>query len=118
MEPAMQEVVTFGEILNMRPEKFVFESKKNMGKIVYALAHEIFELRKELEEIKSNKSVEVVERIVVLNDVPYSEAKSRIEDYLKSHEDVYMYEISNDLRLDLKTVHEIVEELIKEDKVE
>ena len=114
----MQEVVTFGEILNMRPEKFVFESKKNMGKTVYALAHEIFELRKELEEIKSNKSVEVVERIVVLNDVPYSEAKSMIEDYLKSHEDVYMYEISNDLRLDLKIVHEIVEELIKEDKVE
>ncbi len=48
----MQEVVTFGEILNMRLEKFVFESKKNMGKIVYALVHEIFELRKELEEIR------------------------------------------------------------------
>ena len=62
--------------------------------------------------------MEVIERIVVLNDVPYSEAKSMIEDYLKSHEDVYMYEISNDLRLDLKIVHEIVEELIKEDKVE
>ncbi|MEA1870449.1 MAG: hypothetical protein U9N09_10005 [Euryarchaeota archaeon] len=114
----MQEVVTFGEILDMRHEKFVFESKKNMGDIVYALVHEIVELRKELEEIKGNKSVDVVERIVVLNDVSYSVAKSMIEDYLKSHEDVYMYELSNDLRLDLKIVHEIVEELIKEDKVE
>ena len=114
----MQEAVTFGEILNMRPEKFAFESEKNMVKIIYALAHEIFELRKELEEIKRNKSGEIAEKIVVLRDVSYSEAENMVEDYLKSHEDAYMYEVSNDIRLDLKTVHEIVEELIKEGKVE
>ena len=39
----MQEVVTFGEILNMRPERFASENKKNMGRIIYALAHEIVE---------------------------------------------------------------------------
>jgi len=114
----MQEVVTSREILDMRPEKFVFESEKNMGKIIYALAQEIVELRRELDEIKRSKSGEVVEKIVVLRDVSYSEAKNMVEDYLKSHEDVYMYEMSNDLRLDLKIVHEIVEELIKEGKVE
>jgi len=58
-----------------------------------------------------------VETIVVLKDIPYSEAKNKIEDYLKSHETAYMYEVSNDLGLDLKMVHEIVEQLIKEGKV-
>jgi|GEM_PF-4452341 len=114
----MQEVVTFREVLDMRPEKFAFESEKNMGKIIYALAHEIVELRRELEEIKRNKLGAVVERVVVLEDVSYSEAKNMIEDYLKSHEGVYMYEMSTDLKIDLKTVHEVVEELIKEGKVE
>ena len=58
------------------------------------------------------------EEIVVLKDVPYSEAKNMIEDYLKTHETAYMYEMSNDLGLDLRMVHEIVEKLIKEGKVE
>ena len=89
-----------------------------MGRIIYALAHEIVELRRELEEIKRNTSGEVVEKVVVLEDVSYSEAKNMVEAYLKSHEDVYMYEMSTDLKLDLKTVHEIVEELIKDGKVE
>ncbi|MCK4397738.1 MAG: hypothetical protein KAV25_01960 [Methanophagales archaeon] len=70
------------------------------------------------EEIKRSKSGEVIEKIVVLKDVPYSEAKNMIEDYLKSHETAYMYEMSNDLGLDLRMVHEIVEKLIKEGKVE
>jgi predicted transcriptional regulator len=59
-----------------------------------------------------------MEKIVVLKDVSYSEAKNMIADYLKGHETAYMYEISNDLGLDLRRVHEIVEELIKEGKVE
>ena len=59
-----------------------------------------------------------MEKIVVLKDVSYSVAKNMVEDYLKSHETAYMYEISNDLGLDLRMVHEIVEELIKEGKVE
>ena len=59
-----------------------------------------------------------MEKIVVLQDVSYSVAKNMVEDYLKSHENAYMYEISKDLGLDLRMVHEIVEELIKEGKVE
>ena len=70
------------------------------------------------EEIKKGRAEEIVEKIVVLKDVSYSEAKNMIEDYLKSHENAYMYEVSNDLGLDLKMVHEIVEELMKEGKVE
>ena len=50
--------------------------------------------------------------------VSFEEAKNMIADYLKSHETAYMYEMSNDLGLDLRMVHEIVEELIKEGKVE
>ena len=59
-----------------------------------------------------------MEKIVVLKDVSYSVAKNMVEDYLKSHENAYMCEISKDLGLDLRMVHEIVEELIKEGKVE
>lgn len=114
----MQELATFEEILKMHPEKFVAVDDENRGKILYALVHEIFKLRTELEEIKSSKTCEIVEKIVVLKDIPYSEAKNTIEDYLKSHETAYMYEVSNDLGLDLKMVHEIVEQLIKEGKVE
>jgi len=71
-----------------------------------------------MQEVITFKSEEIVEKIVVLTDVSYSEAKNRVEDYLKSHEDAYMYEMSNDLGLDLKMVHEIVEGLMKEGKVE
>lgn len=56
--------------------------------------------------------------MVVLKDVSYSKAKGMVENYLKGHENAYMYEVSNDLGLDLKTVHEIVEELMKVGKVE
>ncbi len=114
----MQEVVNFEEILKMHPGKLASGGEENIGKILYALAQEILKLRKELEEIRKSKSGEIVEKIVVLKDVSYSEAKSMIEDYLKSHETAYMYEISNDLGLDLKMVHEIIEELMKEGKVE
>ena len=54
----------------------------------------------------------------MLKDVSYSEAKSMVEYYLKSHKKAYMYEISNELGLNLKMVHEIVEQLINEGKVE
>ncbi len=114
----MQEVVTFEEILKMHPEKLVSESGEHRGRILYALVQEIVNLRTELEEIKKSKSEEIVEKIVVLKDVSYSEAKNMIEDYLKNHENAHMYEVSNDLGLDLKTVHEIVEELMKEGRVE
>ncbi len=70
------------------------------------------------EEIKSGKTCKIVERIVVLKDVSYSEAKSMVANYLKTHKKAYMYEISNELGLNLKMVHEIIEQLIKEGKVE
>lgn len=114
----MQEVATFEEILKMYPEKFASEDGENRGKILYALAQEILKLRTELEEIKSVKTCKIVEKIVVLKDVSYSEAKSMVENYLKTHKEAYMYEISNELGLNLKMVHEIVEQLIKEGKVE
>ncbi|NQE06577.1 hypothetical protein C5S32_11970 [ANME-1 cluster archaeon GoMg1] len=57
-----------------------------------------------LKEIKRSKSGEVIEKIVVLKDVPYSEAKNMVDGYLKSHETAYMYEMSNDLGLDLRMV--------------
>ncbi|NQE44936.1 hypothetical protein C5S31_02780 [ANME-1 cluster archaeon GoMg2] len=115
----MQEVATFEEILKMHPDKFASEDDENRGRILYALTQEIFKLRTELEELKSSKSCEIVEKIVVLKDVSYSEAKSMVENYLKTHKKAsYMYEISNELGLNLKMVHEIVEQLIKEGKVE
>ncbi|MCK4734371.1 MAG: hypothetical protein KAT65_18090 [Methanophagales archaeon] len=61
---------------------------------------------------------EIAEKIVVLKDVSYSEAKGMTEEYLKGHESAYMYEVSNDLGLDLKMVHKIVEELMKEGRIE
>jgi len=101
----------------MHPDKFASDDDENRGKILYALVHEIFKLRTELEEIKRSKSGEFEEAIVVLKDIPYSEAKNKIDDYLKTHETAYMYEVSNELGLNLKMVHEIVEQLIKEGKV-
>jgi hypothetical protein len=118
VENKMQEVVTFEEILKMPPMKLASEGEENTGRILYALVQEILKLRTELEEIKKSKSEEIVEKIVVLKDVSYSKAKGMVEDYLKSHENAYMYEVSNDLGLDLKMVHEIVEELMKEGRVE
>ena len=114
----MQEVLTFEEILRKHPGELASVGEEKMGKILYALAQEIFKLRTELEELKSGKTCEIVEKIVVLKDVSYSEAKSMVENYLKTHKTAYMYEVSNDLGLDLKMVHEIVEQLIKEGKVE
>ena len=101
----MQEVATFEEILKMHPDKFASGDDENRGRILYALAQEIFKLRTELEELKSSKTCEIVEKMVVLKN-------------LKTHKTAYMYEVSNDLGLDLKMVHEIVEQLIKEGKVE
>ena len=115
----MQELATFEEILKMHPEKFVAVDDENRGRILDALAQEIFKLRTELEELKSGKTCEIVEKIVVLKDVSYSEAKSRVENYLKTHKKAsYMYELSNELGLNLKMVHEIIVQLIIEGKVE
>ncbi|KAF5432398.1 FeoC like transcriptional regulator [Candidatus Methanophagaceae archaeon] len=114
----MQEVTTFEEILKMQPDKFASEDDENRGRILYALTQEIFKLRTELEELKSSKACEIVEKMVVLKDVSYSEAESMVENYLKTHKKANMYEVSNELGLNLKMVHEIVEQLIKEGKVE
>ncbi|ODS38434.1 MAG: hypothetical protein A7316_07995 [Candidatus Altiarchaeales archaeon WOR_SM1_86-2] len=57
------------------------------------------------------------QNVVVLREVPYAEAKSLVEDYLKNNKTAYISEIVDDLRLDLKTVHRIVEELEKENKI-
>ncbi len=52
----MQEVLTFEEILRKHPGELASVGEEKMGKILYALVHEIFKLRTELEEIKRSES--------------------------------------------------------------
>ena len=67
-------------------------------------------------EIERLKEV-TTPNVIVLQEVTYAEAKSMVEDYLKKNKTAYISEIVEDLRLDLKTVHRIVEELEKEKKI-
>jgi len=67
-------------------------------------------------EIERLKKV-TTPNVIVLQEVTYAEAKSMVEDYLKNNKTAYISEIVEDLRLDLKTVHQIVEELEKEKKI-
>ncbi len=59
----------------------------------------------------------ITPNVIVLQEVTYEEAKSMVEDYLKNNKTAYISEIVEDLRLDLKIVHQIVEELEKERKI-
>ena len=70
-------------------------------------------LEYEIEKLKRATNPDVV----VLREVTYAEAKSMVEDYLKNNKTAYISEIVDDLKLDLKTVHRIIEELEKENKI-
>jgi len=70
-------------------------------------------LEYEIERLKKAAAPDVI----VLQEVTYAEAKSMVEEYLKNNKTAYISEIVDDLRLDLKTVHQIIEELEKENKI-
>lgn len=70
-------------------------------------------LEREIEKLKKATSPNVI----ILKEVTYEEAKSMVEDYLKTNKTAYISEIVEDLRLDLELVHQIIEELKTENKI-
>lgn len=70
-------------------------------------------LEEEIEKLKKATSPNVI----ILQEVTYEEAKSMVEDYLKTNKTAYISEIVEDLRLDLELVHQIIEELKTENKI-
>ncbi|MCR4335325.1 MAG: ribbon-helix-helix domain-containing protein [archaeon] len=56
--------------------------------------------------------------VIYLRDVDYGTAKKEILEYYKKNNEAYYEEIANELRLDLEMTVKIVDELIKEKKVE
>ncbi|MCR4369437.1 MAG: ribbon-helix-helix domain-containing protein [archaeon] len=56
--------------------------------------------------------------VIYLRDVDYETAKKEILEYYQHHKEAYYDEIANDLRLDLEMTVKIVNELVREKKVE
>ena len=56
--------------------------------------------------------------VVKLREVPKSQARKEILDYLKSHDRALTSDIADELKLDIVFVNEVLEELWSEDKVE
>ena len=56
--------------------------------------------------------------VVKLRDIDYKTAKKEVLGYYEKYSEAYPSDIGNELGIDLRTVYQIVDELIKEKRVE
>lgn len=98
-----------------------------LTKQVEQLISETDSLKKEVKRLKEitnrlenamNNSMNI--KVIDVEDIPFEEAKKKIYEYYKTHENEAAYpdEIADELRLDLKVTIKAVDELLKEDKFE
>ena len=85
-----------------------------------SLKREVKRLREATSRLENAMNNHMTVRIIDVKDIPFEEAKKKIYEYYKAHENeaVYPDEIADELELDLKITMEAVEELLKEDKLE
>ncbi len=93
--------------------------EETLEKLSYELEltrFELSEIKKEVEELRSVKNIK--SNVIVLQDVPFDNAKGMIEIYLKKHKKAFLSDIVNDLKLDLRLAHKVIEILKEEGKLE
>lgn len=79
-----------------------------------------FDHNKIIEDARSDTDVYRIlsENVSIIEDIPKEEAKERIKELIKQSENgIYPDDISEKLHIDFKLVMEIVDELIKEEKI-
>ena len=86
---------------------------------INALKQRIDDLSEELIELKRRISEEspVRVRVVEIKDFTNAEAEQLILKYLETHKVTYPDDIADELGLDLKLTMEVVERLMKENKI-
>lgn len=85
-----------------------------------SLKKEVKRLREAISRLENAMNNHMTVRIIDVKDIPFEEAKKKIHENYKTHENeaVYPDEIADELGLDLKITMRAVEELLKEDKLE
>lgn len=76
---------------------------------------EIREVRKESDELKEFEHPK--EKVILIEELPYAEAKSRITDFIQKKKTTDFGEIQDALHLELKTIVKAVKELMAEEKI-
>ena len=94
------------------------EIKAQIMGIMHKLAildNMLSEIRKEIREIRDNLS----ERIVVVREIPFEEAKKMAEEYIMKKKDDYIdpLEIAEALQIPYEQAHEIFLQLVEEGKL-
>ena len=56
--------------------------------------------------------------IIILRDIDYKTAKKEILEYYEKFKEAYQDEVANNLRVDLRMTVQIINELIKEKRLE
>lgn len=69
------------------------------------------------QRLKRQEEIEIP-RTIEIREVTIEKAKEMIVNYLKEHPSTYPDDIADELAIDLKTTMQVVEELIKEGKIE
>jgi len=54
------------------------------------------------------------EKVVVVNEMPYEEAKEKVVEYFKIHKKASIVELHQDLGIDIDTLIKILDELSKD----
>lgn len=103
------------------------EDEKTDKKVLDELINDVSKLKTDLAEIKAMltrfiEELPVILRVKEMKDVSVEEAKLMVEnflkEYLKEHETVYPSDVADALGLDYELVRNVIDMLIKEDKLE
>ncbi|WXG39465.1 MAG: hypothetical protein WED07_01300 [Candidatus Freyarchaeum deiterrae] len=114
--------------ISQKGKKLENETDEKNNKIILdELRNDISKLKTDLAEIKTMLVRFIEESPVILQveevkDVSFEEAKPMVEnflkEYLKEHETVYPSDVAESLGLDYELVRNVIDTLIKEDKLE
>lgn len=80
------------------------------------LEEEVNKIKTEIEQIKSNISV-FSPKIVIIEEKSKEQAKKEVEEYFKEHGAADIEELMLNLKIDVKTLVEIIDELKEEGKI-
>ncbi len=110
------------------------KDEETINKILEEIREDISEIKADISEIKADISeikaiiteireeTPVMVRVADSKEVPFEEAKSMVENFLKEcfakQETVYPSEVADELGIDYELVRNVMDRLIREDKLE
>lgn len=98
-------------------ETRIFQQRTVVPEIGRPTYEEFKELKKDVEAIKS-RLPSVAPKVVVIGEISKEQAMEKVEDYFKEHGRADIEELMLNLRIDVRTLVEIIDELREKGKIE